>query len=236
MKKMIHIIAMFFAVVATAQAFAYGSSALEISVEEFGRYTIEVNGQAYPANTGTLNLNQLMPGNYSVSIVRHEHVGRGYSAAVRHRVMYQGNVFVPNNTVVQGRFNRYGMAFHEVRNNPMPYYQPYAYNDCSRPQPVAYNAAPVYMHDQVFSSLLMSMHRSSFDRSKLEIAQIALRNNQVTTQQVSMMMREFSFDSYRLELAKFAYQSTIDPQNYFVLTNEFTFDSNARALMRYVQH
>jgi len=68
----------------------------------------------------------------------------------------------------------------------------------------------------------------------LEIAEAALRNNLVTTRQVSMIMREFSFDRYRLDVAKFAYESCVDPENYFRLYQEFTFDSNARALMRYI--
>jgi hypothetical protein len=225
MKKMMSLLGMLVAV-ASASAFPYGSSALEIQIEEYGRFTIEVNGQTYQASNGTLSLEGLMPGDYGITVVRHERRGRGYGAPVHHRVIYQGAVFVPQHTMIQGRLNRYGMNYREVgRALPMA-----AHCD-ARP-----SRGPAVMHDVAFQHLMMSMHRASFDRSKLEIAQMALASNVVTTSQVAVMLREFSFDSYRLELAKVAYGSVVDPQNYFMLTSEFTFDSNARALMRYVSH
>jgi len=228
MKKMITLLSVLFAVVAAAAAFPYGSSALEIQVQEFGRYSIEVNGQTYPAVHGTLQLDQLHPGHYNIRVVRHERRGRGHGAPVVHRTVYRGGVFVPHNSFVRGQFNRNGMRFEQSA--PPRFNQ----GQCGTPEPVGYMAAPQVMHGRAFDGLIGAMRSSSFDRSKLEIAEAALRNNLVTTRQVSMIMREFSFDRYRLDVAKFAYESCVDPENYFRLYQEFTFDSNARALMRYI--
>ena len=90
------------------------------------------------------------------------------------------------------------------------------------------------MHPNHFEGLMASMRRTPFDRTRLEIAKAALNSNYVTTAQVRVIMRQFSFDSNKLEIAKFAFASVVDPERYYSLTQEFTFDSNARALLAYI--
>jgi len=233
MKKMLSMIAMLLAVVATASASHFGSSALEISVAEFGRFTIEVNGQAYPATNGTLQLDQLPSGNYNVRVVKHEQRGRGHGAPVQHRVMYQGNVFVPHHTRMQGRLDRYGMRFQQASGHGRPVLG--VVSSHHAPSPVPYHVGPNCMYPSAFNGLMQSMRSTPFDRTKLEIAKSAVLANYMSTQQIAAMMREFTFDRYKLDIAKFAFQSCADPENYFLLTKEFTFDSNARELMRYIR-
>jgi hypothetical protein len=134
-------------------------------------------------------------------------------------MIYQGNVFIPHNTLVRGNLDRYGMRFQQ----PVP----------AVASIHASSLAPQGMHPRAFQGLLASIENTPFDRSKLQIAQAALQNNYVTTQQVALIMRQFTFDKYRLDIAKYAYASSVDPQFYYLLAQEFTFDSNARALMRY---
>jgi hypothetical protein len=49
--------------------------------------------------------------------------------------------------------------------------------------------------------------------------------------QLKIALGRLSFDSNRLDLAKYAYPFTIDRQNYFLLQDAFSFQSNFRALM-----
>ncbi|MEQ9187329.1 MAG: DUF4476 domain-containing protein [Cryomorphaceae bacterium] len=231
MKKVIPFIAMLFAVVATASAFPYGSSALEINVSEFGHFTIEVNGRAYQTTNGTLNLDRLTAGNYDVRVIKHEQRGRGYGARVHNRVLYRGNVFVPHNTRMQGRIDRYGMHFQPVSQARARHGVVRSHGPAS---PAMYNAGPRDMHPAAFDGLMQSMRSTPFDRTRMEIACAAVQNNYVSTRQIADMMRAFTFDRYKLEIAKLAYQSCVDRENYFILAQEFTFDSNARELMRYI--
>ena len=56
----------------------------------------------------------------------------------------------------------------------------------------------------------------------------------INSRQVAELMNLMSFESSKLELAKYAYEYTIDPQNYFQLFIAFSFDSSVRELSEYI--
>ena len=67
------------------------------------------------------------------------------------------------------------------------------------------------------------------------IAKQAIRDHEMmTTSQVIDLMNLLSFESSKLELAKYAYQYTVDRHKYFQLFNHFSFDSSVRALSDYM--
>jgi hypothetical protein len=49
------------------------------------------------------------------------------------------------------------------------------------------------------------------------------------------MLSWFSFESTRLEFAKWAYDGTIDRQNYWKLEDEFSFSSSKTELSQHIQ-
>ena len=89
---------------------------------------------------------------------------------------------------------------------------------------------PVAMSNADFQQLINTVHRSSFESTRLSIVQQALPYNYVTTAQVCQLLDEFWFDNTRLEVAKLAYPKTVDPNHYYQVNNSFTFSSSVNDL------
>lgn len=92
-----------------------------------------------------------------------------------------------------------------------------------------------YMSDRKFNDLMNSMNKNSFDSGRLKIAEQALRNEQLKTEQVSQLMKQLTFESNKLKLAKMAYNKTIDKENYFRVNDQFTFNSSINKLNDFIE-
>ncbi|MFW5658610.1 MAG: DUF4476 domain-containing protein, partial [Bacteroidota bacterium] len=79
------------------------------------------------------------------------------------------------------------------------------------------------------SQIMNAAESQRFSSTRLTVMKQGVRNHCVTTDQVVRMVEVFSRDDDRLDLAKFCYEFTVDPQNYFQLNNAFTFSSTTRA-------
>lgn len=89
-----------------------------------------------------------------------------------------------------------------------------------------YNA----MSPQNFIEFKNTLESISFDETKLSTAKSILKQNLLKTDQVIEICRLFNFESNKLEFAQYAYDFTIDKQNYFKVNNVFDFDSSKTAL------
>lgn len=86
-----------------------------------------------------------------------------------------------------------------------------------------------------FRELIRTVDAQRFASTKMIIAKEAIQRNNLTSAQARELAARFRFDSDRLEIAKFAFHSTVDPQNYFIVNQVFTFDSSVEALNRYIR-
>lgn len=107
------------------------------------------------------------------------------------------------------------------------------------PKPVRYavpvqQCGPLAMDPGSFCQLRETIHRASFESTKLSIFRQAMAYNYFTSQQVLQLMNEFCFESYRLDVAKMAYCKTVDPGNYYVVNNAFSFSSSVNELGEYL--
>jgi hypothetical protein len=93
----------------------------------------------------------------------------------------------------------------------------------------------VVMSDDSFSMLKQSIQNENFDDTKQEIVKQAFVNNSFSTNQVKQLVQLFSFESSKLAIAKQAYKSTVDRQNYFTVSDAFSFSSSKQELMQYIQ-
>ena len=78
------------------------------------------------------------------------------------------------------------------------------------------------------SQIINAAENQNFSSSQVSVMKQGVRNHCVTTNQVLRLVEVFSRDNDRLEMAKFCYEFTVDPQNYFQLNNAFTFSSTTR--------
>ena len=103
------------------------------------------------------------------------------------------------------------------------------------PAPVGYQSQQHLMSASEFNALLNTIDNQSFESTKMVIAKQAIRDHEMmTTGQVVDLINLLSFESSKLELAKFAYQYTVDRHKYFQLFNHFSFDSSVRSLSDYM--
>lgn len=93
---------------------------------------------------------------------------------------------------------------------------------------------PVGMAPQDFNEAKQTIKRLSFDDTRLSTAKGIIYSNPMTAEQVCEICKLFSFDQSKLEFAKYAYEYTIDQNNYFKVNKVFSFSSSAEELNQYI--
>lgn len=92
------------------------------------------------------------------------------------------------------------------------------------------------MSDAAFTEFKNQMNNELFEDRKVQYFKNNARNNLFTAQQVKTLCLLFNFDRYKLELAKAAYDYTVDKGNYFLLYDVFTFSSYKKDLQTYISN
>jgi hypothetical protein len=151
----------------------------------------------------------------------------GYNNGYPNNNPYGYNNGYPNN-------DPYGYNNGYPNGNPYGYGNPnYPNNDYGNPSPF-----PSYygMSPENFSALKNSVNAQSFDSSKLTVAKQAIGSNNLTAAQVKELMTLFSYESSKLEIAKFAYGHTVDRNNYYQISDAFTYSSSVDELSGYINN
>ena len=124
-------------------------------------------------------------------------------------------------------------GFHENHNTSDGYYGSFDHG-CSNQSGCNYYNNACSITDESFSGLISTLTNMSFESSRMQVAQNAIASNYFTSRQVSELMRMMTFDSSRLEIAKMAFGKTIDKENYWMVNNQFTFESSIVELNNYI--
>jgi Domain of unknown function (DUF4476) len=83
-------------------------------------------------------------------------------------------------------------------------------------------------------SFVSTVSNNSFANTQKSMIKSTMNGKCITTGQVTQLLEIFSFESDQLELAKYLYDFTMDKQNYFNVSNVFTFESSKTDLMNYI--
>jgi len=100
----------------------------------------------------------------------------------------------------------------------------------------AYTSSPSSMSDRQFSQLLQSISKEWLETNKLKSATHIVNTNNLTSAQVKQLILLFSFEPNRLELAKQAYATTVDKENYSMINDLFCFSGSKLELARYIRN
>jgi hypothetical protein len=92
------------------------------------------------------------------------------------------------------------------------------------------------MDNREFNQVLQSIEKEWLESNKLKSASQIVRANNLTSAQVKQLVLLFSFESNKLELAKQAYQNTVDKKNYFIINDAFSFSGSRDELARYIRN
>ena len=81
-----------------------------------------------------------------------------------------------------------------------------------------------------FQSALDMVEDTWRSREKMIVAKQIIENNYLSSRQVKRLVEEMGFESNRLELAKFGWEYVIDPENYYIVNQAFSFSSSVKEL------
>jgi len=92
------------------------------------------------------------------------------------------------------------------------------------------------MTDDDFCQINRRLQNMMFESDKIEYIKDKIDFYFVTSSQVSDLLYNITFESNRLDLAKYAFQKTIDPQNYSLVYNTLDFESSKRNLDYFIDN
>lgn len=91
------------------------------------------------------------------------------------------------------------------------------------------------MDSASFNSAKSSISSKGFDDTKLSTAKQAIKANCMSTAQIKEVMSLFGFEDSRLDFAKYAYDYCSDKNNYYTVSDVFSFSSSADELNKYLE-
>lgn len=83
-----------------------------------------------------------------------------------------------------------------------------------------------------FSRVLWAIGKESSEANRMRSASQIINTNYLTVDQVKQLMQLFCTDENKLEIAKLAYDKTVDQGDYFALNSVFKFDNSRDELAR----
>jgi hypothetical protein len=96
--------------------------------------------------------------------------------------------------------------------------------------------SPCKIEPDEFIMLKEAIEKESFNNTRLTIAKQIIRSKECfTARQVTDLVKLFSFEDARIELAEFAWDFTIDKENYFQVADALTFSSSKEGLMKFLE-
>lgn len=240
MKKLSLLFVMLFVITISNAHGNHQQSDFNLKLWNNSSFTIVLDHHNY-GKTTNFYLGNLNPGSHTLQVIKLKK--NNYGPGMLKQLLYNGTIKVPSHTNVLATVTPNGQlqlsltkkyqSIHSGYNGNHSAYISYGSQQSCNSN-YAGNVCNIPMSNSGFSNLMQVMNDEYFDNSKLEIVQQALSNNNFTTNQVILIMHQFSFESNKLAVAKLAYSKTVDPQNYFMVNKEFDFSSSVTNLNNYI--
>ena len=206
---------------------------------------VEIDGRRFDPNDNSIRVNGLDAGTHRIKIFRErERRGGGVynmSGGPRVDVIFNSTITLRARTNLMINIDRSGRAsIQEVRKNNGRYddwkeydfnYGGGSYGDYDNNY--GYGSG---MSDREFSRVIESISKEWLESNKIKSATHVVTTNSLTTAQVKQLVLLFGFESNKLELAKQAYENTVDKRNYYMLNDVFSFNSSKDELARFIRN
>jgi len=236
MKKLnLLIVGLLFLTIAKANG-NYLTSELNLTLWDNSGFNVIIDNQSYN-HVNNLYLSDLTPGIHSLRVVktkRNKYGNGGFK-----QVLYSGNLHIPKNSNVIAIITLDRQLSLQIKKKKVVSHNNYTSQHkhniglgCNE----YYGCFPTQyiMGEYEFGQLVNMLNETSFDSDKLIIVKQMLINNNLNTEQVTLLANQFTFDSNKLTFAKMAYSKTVDKQNYFLVSNVFTFSRSIQSLNEYI--
>ncbi|HZG99963.1 MAG TPA: DUF4476 domain-containing protein [Flavisolibacter sp.] len=186
-----------------------------------------IDGRRYSLEYNTLVLNDIQPGIHTIKIVERPQGFRGSGpiAPIREKVLYNGSMSFRMNYHVDIVINRFGKTLVDE--------QPISFNRWEGEDEDTYREEAA-MSASSFETLRNTLRQERFTSSRMMMLKQALQDNYFTAEQVKLMAQLFSFEDDKLQVAKLAYNRTVDKTNYHLLYSILSYSSSKEDLARYI--
>ena len=92
-----------------------------------------------------------------------------------------------------------------------------------RPYPAFYDE---YLSENEFTILYDRMNKANFDDNRMALLEVACLRSLFTCRQSAQLLKLFTFSDNKLKALSFMARQIVDPQNAYVIYQDFTFDSD----------
>jgi hypothetical protein len=250
MKTIFTLLASLFMSIAVFAADAKPKSMLTVRSTDQGDIRVVIDGRRFEPGDNSLMINQLESGYHQVKVYRQKSNGIFNIVGKRYEMVYNTSLMVKPKTHVMlsiDRFGRTSIAETKIAGNNR--------NDRNRRDRDWDNDDDNYdfdrdgrmgdydnnygyekgMNSRDFNLVLQQIDKEWLETNKLKSATQIVKTNNLSSVQVKQLVHLFSFETNRLELAKQAYQNTIDKQNYQVVSDELDFSTSKTELNRFIR-
>ena len=223
---------------------AFAQSMLKISLADNSRFNISLNGRYFNKNGQSITVGDLPPGRQRLKIYA---IVRNRWGRLVEEVVYQGRVTTYNGMATKFVYDpdtrMADIQEMDIQPNTTPRYRP------AMPQPIDNNAArqsqptasPVAegkngtLTAGKLQKLKTQANAKATDTEKMKVLKNSLRNEQMTTYNVSEVMDWFIFESSKADFAIWAYNLTLDRQQYHDLMAKLKTDNAKQDLDRFIK-
>ena len=198
-------------------------SALAITSVDRSLLTVSIDRAPFSNASTNIYSDGLRAGNHFIKVMR-------LAGHPRHPVyitVFSGYVFIPEASEVMAEVNRNSFRITGSRlfeYAPQVYEEPHYYPQHLRCE----------VDDYEFSQMIQSLTNYNFESTRMTVAKQFVTNNYFNSRQVGRLMQQMTFESSKLELAKYAYSKTLDKNNYFLVNDQFSFESSITELTDYI--
>jgi hypothetical protein len=130
----------------------------------------------------------------------------------------------------------FGKRSHHDPSTPAREYHPRPMIKPGHHNPHAPRLEEIGMNRRDYKEAVRIINNENFDERRLATAERIIASNPMSTRQIANICKLFNFESNRLEFAKYAYHRCVDPNNYFMIDEVFTFDSSKKELYNFIRN
>ena len=89
--------------------------------------------------------------------------------------------------------------------------------------------------ERSFFELIDDVRNTDYDHNKKHLLEYAIDNHNFNSRQIKKLLQLLDYEHTKLDIAKYAYDSVVDPTNYNIVFSEFDYDHSVRSLIDYIR-
>lgn len=183
---------------------------MRLNILDYGFYAVEINNQMMVSPYGKFHFFDLPIGRNLLSIYED-----GY-------LIYQANIFVQNNRVINLEFQKNAGLFEVFSTIGIGQYNG--------------NYYPAEISQSEYNDMIRYISRTtSFDDDRLRSIRTMVVNRYFSASQIAGLVRLLSFDKNKLVLAKEMYNQCVNPQMYYEVIDVLSYTSTKREMEKFIQ-